>query len=79
MNTYEIFGGWNYAGSIDLNVETLQEAAGAWYDRYSSNGWRFVDGVLWPCFGVMSEDDIAVLNPGTEEYLTRAEVIALFE
>lgn len=78
MSTYTIIGGYSYAGGIDIECGSMSDAAAAWFDRWSSNGRRYIDGVLYPCFGDMEEDDYAVVNFDTDETLTRAEVLAMF-
>lgn len=78
MSTFSLFGGYNYNGCVDVQADSLEQAAEQWYDRYSSNGLRRVDGVVWPCWGDMPDDSLAVGNFDTDQYMTRAEVLALF-
>jgi hypothetical protein len=75
MNTYEIWGGYNYAGPITVTCETLGDAADEWLARWNSNGIWKVDGVFWPCFGDMDDEAIAVIDPVSERYLTRRQVL----
>tara|TARA_Y100000004_G_scaffold77795_1_gene87553 strand:+ start:155 stop:454 length:300 start_codon:yes stop_codon:yes gene_type:complete len=79
MATFTLNGGYSYSGGIEVDADTIDEAAELWYDRWSSNGLRRVEGVLWPCFGDMEFDDYAVINYDTEETLTRREVMELME
>ena len=75
---YELNGGYSYSGPIETTATTFGEAAEQWYDRYRSNGHRMVDGVYWPCFGDMDDDDYAVVN-GCDEAMTRGEILAMME
>ena len=77
MREFIIEGGYNYTGPITVLADSIEEAAWEWYDRYSSNGLRSVDGSLWPCFGDMEDDSYAVVDPRTEDTMTRAEVLDL--
>lgn len=79
MNTYELNGGYNYGGLIEVQADTIEDAAAAWYDRWASNGQRMIDGVLWPVFGDMPDDDYAVINYDNDDTMTRAEILAMFD
>jgi len=79
MITYTLNGGYCYSGGIDIECDSIMEAAAQWFDRWSSNGHRMVAGYLWPCFGDMADDDYAVVNYATDETMTRAEIMAEFQ
>lgn len=79
MKTYSLYGGYNYSSLIDIKASCLEDAAAEWYDRWASNGNRKVDGVYWPCFGDMADDDYAVIDYDTEDTMTRGEILAKFD
>jgi hypothetical protein len=74
---YELNGGYNYSGTVETDATTLNDAAEQWYDRYSYGHHRKIDGCYWPCFGDMEDDGYAVVNFGTDEAMTRSEVLAM--
>ena len=78
MDTYVLIGGYSYDGVIQVEADTIEEAAEKWYDRFRSNGLAKVDGVLWPCFGDMHDDAYAVINFDTEETLTRKDILRMY-
>jgi hypothetical protein len=78
MNTYTLNGGYSYSGGIDIEAANIEEAAAEWFDRWSSNGHRRIEGVLWPCFGDMDDEDYAVVNYDTEEAMTRKDILELY-
>ena len=73
---YELNGGYNYSGPIEVVATTFGEAAEQWYERYRYGGSHSIDGVYWPCFGDMDDDDYAVVN-GCDEAMTRGEILAM--
>tara|TARA_B100001094_G_scaffold256576_1_gene255824 strand:- start:850 stop:1107 length:258 start_codon:yes stop_codon:yes gene_type:complete len=79
MATFTLNGGYSYSGGIEVDADTIDEAAEKWYDRWSSNGRRKVDGYYYPVFGDIEFDDYAVINYDTEDTLTRHEVMELME
>lgn len=70
-------GGYSYTIGDPETFPSYRAACEAWYDRWSSNGIRKVDGVLWPTWGDMADDGYAIVT----EYdgLTREQVIAIAE
>lgn len=78
MNTYTLNGGYSYSGGIEIEAANIEEAAAEWFDRWSSNGHRRIEGVLWPCFGDMDDEDYAVVNYDTEEAMTRKDILELY-
>jgi hypothetical protein len=78
MNTYTLNGGYSYSGGIDIEAATIEEAAAEWFDRWSSNGLRRIEGVFWPCFGDMDDEDYAVVNYDTEEAMTCKDILELY-
>ena len=78
MSTYTLNGGYSYAGGIDIEADSIEDAAAEWYDRWSSNGIRKVAGYLWPVFGDCEDEDYAVIDYATEEVMTRKEVMELY-
>ena len=79
VKTYSLNGGYSYGGTIDVAAATIADAAGMWFDRWSSNGLRKVEGVYWPCFGDMDDDDYAVIDYVNEEVMTRKAVLDMFQ
>lgn len=75
---FKLNGGWNYSGLHTSSAVTLEEAAAEWYDRYSSNGLRRIEGFFYPCWGDMEDTEYAVVNYETEETMTRAEVMRMY-
>jgi hypothetical protein len=68
-------GGYSYSMGEPEAFPTYRAACEAWADRHSSNGLRLVDGVYWPTWGDMADDDYAI---ATEyEGLTRDQVQAI--
>ena len=74
---YQLVGGYNYSGMIEVAADTVTEAAEQWYDRYRYGDIYSVDGCYWPCFGDMEGDDYAVVNFDTDEVVTRGEILAM--
>jgi hypothetical protein len=74
---YELNGGYNYSGTIEVDATTLGDAAERWYDRYRYGHHYQVDGCYWPCFGDMEDDGYAVINFDTDEAMTRSEILAM--
>lgn len=75
MGTFHLYGGYSYNGSDTVEVETIDEACSIWLDRFLSNGVRAIDGVRFPCWGEMGDDNYAVVNFDTEETRTRYEIM----
>ena len=75
---YKLFGGYNYSGTVETDATTIEDAAQQWYDRYRYGDIYKVDGCYWPCFGDMEDDGCAVVNFGTDEAMTRSEVLGMF-
>lgn len=55
-----MYGGYSYAIGDPETFPTYRAACEAWADRESSNGIRRVDGVFWPTWGDMADDDYAI-------------------
>lgn len=75
MVEYTMYGGYSYAiGEPELFVD-VREACKVWAERHDSNGIRRVDGLFYPTWGDMDDDDYAI----TTEYdgLTKSEVMAV--
>lgn len=77
--TWTLGGGHNYRGGIEIDAPCIADAADAWFDRWSSNGQRRIEGVFWPCFGDMDDDDYAVMCFDTEQSLTRKQVLEMMD
>lgn len=75
--TWELtmYGGYSYAIGEPESFETIREACESWADREASNGTRKVDGVYWPTWGDMADDDYAIVSEA--DGLTKAEVLAV--
>lgn len=70
-----MYGGYSYSVGEPETFATVREACEAWADRRASNGTRKVDGVYWPTWGDMADDDYAIANEN--DGLTRAQVLAV--
>lgn len=76
MSKYLLIGGYSYSGAEELEFPTMERACEEWMDRWFSNGQRYVNGTLYPCWGDMEDDDYAVVNLDTEETRTRIDLLA---
>lgn len=72
---FTLYGGYSYSlPDGPEQFDNVRAACDAWLARWHSNGITKVDGVLWPTWGDMEDDDYAIIHDG--DALSKREVIA---